>query len=92
MQSEVNEKFVLFVLISIFNYLLNIIDIRILLFGINFQTIGYLERGEYNASLELAFKIAEYFELPLDKVFNPRPFKPLAVELTETPSPKRSYR
>ncbi|MEM7327734.1 MAG: helix-turn-helix transcriptional regulator [Pseudomonadota bacterium] len=60
--------------------------------GINFQTIGYLERGEYNASLELAFKIAEYFELPLDKVFNPRPFKPLAVELTETPSPKRSYR
>lgn len=60
--------------------------------GINFQTIGYLERGEYNASLELAFKIAEYFELPLDRVFNSKPFKPLAVELAESPSPKRSPR
>ena len=60
--------------------------------GVNFQTIGYLERGEYNASLELAFKIAEYFELPLDRVFNPKPFKPLAVELAESPSPKRSSR
>jgi len=32
--------------------------------GVNFQTIGYLERGDYNASLELAFKLAEYFEVP----------------------------
>ena len=60
--------------------------------GINFQTIGYLERGEYNASLELAFKIAEFFELPLDMVFNPKPFKPLAVELTETQPSIRSSR
>jgi len=26
--------------------------------GVNYQTIGYLERGEYNPSLELAFRIA----------------------------------
>ena len=49
--------------------------------GVNFQTIGYLERGDYNASLELAFKLADYFELPLEMVFSPRAFKTLAEEL-----------
>lgn len=53
--------------------------------GVNFQTIGYLERGDYNASLELAFKLADFFGLPVDKVFSPRPFKSLAEELA---SPK----
>jgi len=48
---------------------------------VNFQTIGYLERGDYNASLELAFKIAEYFELPIDLVFSPRPFRTLTEEI-----------
>ena len=45
---------------------------------VNFQTIGYLERGDYNASLELAFKLAEFFEVPIDMAFSPRPFKSLA--------------
>lgn len=49
--------------------------------GVNFQTIGYLERGDYNASLELAFKLAEYFNVPIDVAFSPRPFKSLAEEL-----------
>ena len=49
--------------------------------GVNFQTIGYLERGDYNASLELAFKLAEFFELPMEIVFSPRPFKSLAEQL-----------
>jgi len=49
--------------------------------GVNFQTIGYLERGDYNASLELAFKLAEFFEVPIDMAFSPRPFKTLAEEL-----------
>lgn len=48
---------------------------------VNFQTIGYLERGDYNASLELAFKLADYFELPIDMVFSPRPFKSLSEQL-----------
>lgn len=48
--------------------------------GVNFQTIGYLERGDYNASLELAFKLAEFFELPIDLVFNTKPFKTLSEE------------
>ena len=51
--------------------------------GVNFQTIGYLERGDYNASLELAFKLADYFGLPMEMVFSPRPFKTLAEELAE---------
>jgi len=48
---------------------------------VNFQTIGYLERGDYNASLELAFKLAEYFAVPMETIFSPRPFKSLAEQL-----------
>jgi len=58
--------------------------------GVNFQTIGYLERGEYNASLELAFNLATYFELPLEMVFNPNPFKPFAAELAAARKSERS--
>jgi DNA-binding XRE family transcriptional regulator len=49
--------------------------------GVNFQTIGYLERGDYNPSLELAFKLAEFFEMPIDTVFSRTPFPSLAKEL-----------
>jgi len=49
--------------------------------GINYQTVGYLERGEYNPSLELAFRIAEFVELPIDAVFSRTPFKPMSAEL-----------
>lgn len=51
--------------------------------GVNFQTIGYLERGDYNASLELAFKLAEYFDVPIDMAFSPRPFRSLSEELSQ---------
>jgi putative transcriptional regulator len=37
--------------------------------GVNPQTIGYLERGEYNPSLVLAFRLADLFELPVEQVF-----------------------
>ena len=50
--------------------------------GVNFQTIGYLERGDYNASLELAFKLAEYFDVPIDVAFSPRPFQSLSEQLS----------
>lgn len=49
--------------------------------GINYQTIGYLERGEYNPSLELAFRISEFFNLPIEAIFSRQPFKPLSEEL-----------
>lgn len=49
--------------------------------GVNYQTIGYLERGEYNPSLELAFRIGELFGLPIDAIFSRQPFKPMSEEL-----------
>lgn len=49
--------------------------------GVNFQTVGYLERGEYNPSLDLAFRISEYFDLPIDIIFSTEPLKPLSQEI-----------
>jgi putative transcriptional regulator len=51
--------------------------------GVNFQTVGYLEREEYNPSLDLAFRIADYFGLPIDLVFSTKPMKPLSEEILE---------
>lgn len=33
------------------------------------QTIGSLENGRYNPSIILAFKIARYFDLPIEEIF-----------------------
>jgi len=44
---------------------------------INYQTVGYLERGEYNPSLALALKISQFFEVPVEMVFSLQPFQPL---------------
>ena len=49
--------------------------------GVNYQTVGYLERGEYNPSLELAFRISEFFALPIEAIFSTTPFKPLSAEV-----------
>jgi putative transcriptional regulator len=49
--------------------------------GINYQTIGYIERGEYNPSLELALDVADYFRLPVEAVFSRDPFKPMSARL-----------
>jgi putative transcriptional regulator len=48
---------------------------------VNYQTIGYLERGEYNPSLELAFKIAELFGVPIEAVFSREPLPPMSARL-----------
>ena len=42
--------------------------------GVHYQTIGYLERGEYSPSLYLALRIAAYFEIPVEVVFSAAPF------------------
>ena len=42
--------------------------------GVHYQTVGYLERGEYNPSLHLALRIAAYFEVPVKAVFSTEPF------------------
>lgn len=46
--------------------------------GINYQTVGYIERGDYNPSLELAFRISELFGLPIEAIFSREPFRPLS--------------
>lgn len=48
---------------------------------INYQTVGYLERGDYNPSLELALKISEFFELPIEAIFSRQPFAPMSSQL-----------
>lgn len=42
--------------------------------GVHYQTIGYLERGEYSPSLHLALRIAEHFDVAVEVVFATRPF------------------
>lgn len=51
--------------------------------GVNPQTVGYLEREEYNPSLDLAFRISEYFALPVEMVFSTRQMRPMSEELME---------
>jgi putative transcriptional regulator len=38
--------------------------------GVHYQTVGYLERGQYNPSLHLALRIAEFFSVPVEVVFS----------------------
>jgi DNA-binding XRE family transcriptional regulator len=50
--------------------------------GVNPQTIGFLERGEYGPSLILALKIAAVFEAPVETIFALRPFPSLTDQLS----------
>ena len=50
--------------------------------GVHYQTVGYLERGEYSPSLYLALKLAEYFEVSVEVVFStdPAPWRGTRVQ------------
>ena len=37
--------------------------------GVSRQTISSLEPGRYNPSIQLAYKIARYFDLTIEEVF-----------------------
>jgi DNA-binding XRE family transcriptional regulator len=50
--------------------------------GVNYQTIGYLERGDYSPSLELAFRLSEFFDLPIEAIFAREPFAPTSRQTT----------
>lgn len=39
--------------------------------GVSRQTIIAIERGRYSPSLPLAFRIAKYFDMTVDKMFDP---------------------
>ena len=49
--------------------------------GVNYQTIGFLERDDYGPSLKLAFAIAAYFNLPIEAIFSTEPFRPLSEQV-----------
>ena len=49
--------------------------------GVHYQTIGYLERGEYRPSLLLALQIAELFELPVEAIFSLAPMTSMSAQL-----------
>jgi putative transcriptional regulator len=61
--------------------------------GVNYQTIGFLERGDYGPSLKLAFQIAAYFGLPVEAIFSTEPLKPLSEQVygnSQSPEKGRS--
>ena len=41
--------------------------------GVHYQTVGYLERGEYNPSLSLALKIANTLKTEVGEIFSLNP-------------------
>jgi putative transcriptional regulator len=43
--------------------------------GVHYQTVGYLERGEYNPSLSLALKIANTLKTEVGEIFSLNPFR-----------------
>jgi|TARA_R110002020_G_scaffold399971_1_gene609811 putative transcriptional regulator len=51
--------------------------------SVNPQTIGYLERGDYAPSVELALKISALFGVPVEHLFSLTPFVPLAQSLKD---------
>ena len=59
--------------------------------GINYQTVGYIERGDFNPGLELAFRLSEFFNLPIEAIFSRRPFRPLSESVYRR-SPEESTR
>ena len=48
---------------------------------VNPQTIGFLERGTYSPSVELALRLAREFGVRVEALFSLEPFAPLAEEL-----------
>lgn len=52
--------------------------------GVNNQTIGYLERGDYKPSLELAMKIARHFGVSVEMLFSFQRFESIAMTLKRT--------
>jgi putative transcriptional regulator len=57
--------------------------------GINYQTVGFLERGDYSPSLALALDLSEYFGLPIEAIFSRKPLKPLSETVYGDAAKKR---
>ena len=50
---------------------------------VHYQTIGYLERGEYSPSLALALRIADVLDTPLEQLFSLTPFDEVSTTAEE---------
>jgi DNA-binding XRE family transcriptional regulator len=58
------------------------------LVDVNPQTIGFLERGDYSPSVELALKFARVFGVSVDALFSLDPFPSLADQLGSLSTPE----
>ncbi|MFC8190209.1 helix-turn-helix transcriptional regulator [Cellulomonas sp. NPDC057328] len=50
--------------------------------GVHYQTVGYLERGEYAPSLHLALRLAAFFDVPVEVLFSLTPFPRIGAPAT----------
>ena len=48
--------------------------------GVNYQTIGFIERGDYSPSLDTAFAIARVFGVGVEDIFSDKEFKSIFTE------------
>ncbi len=60
------------------------------LVSVNPQTIGYLERGDYRPTVELALKLAKAFDVRVETLFALVPFPSLAEQLDPSQSKKET--
>ena len=62
--------------------------------AVHYQTVGYLERGEYKPSLVIALRAAALFGVPVEAIFSFHPFAdaplPDATREMERPETPRS--
>lgn len=42
---------------------------------VHYQTIGYIERGEYNPSLALALRLAKALKVEVSEIFSTKPYR-----------------
>ncbi|QFQ01867.1 anaerobic benzoate catabolism transcriptional regulator [Corynebacterium urogenitale] len=59
------------------------------LIGVNPQTVGALERGDHSPSLDLAFRLCEVFQLPVEAVFSREEFLPMSQEMYPRTTPTK---
>ena len=48
---------------------------------VNPQTVGALERGDHSPSLDLAFRVCEVFDLPVEAIFSRQEVSPMSTEI-----------
>ena len=57
---------------------------------VNPQTVGALERGDHSPSLDLAFRVCEVFDLPVEAIFSRQEFSPMSPMALACASPALS--